>query len=171
MPSRSLTTGEKEFLRPIFGATLPYDTQIVATNDHNLGGSANSITPNGTPYFSTQIYVADFTDSAVSDGNKWIFIHEFAHVWQKYHHINPIVGAFVAWAEAFYNYDQAYYYDFSISTNFGSWTIESQASIVADYWYVTKSKAPQYNRGADKSLATYQGMIKQVQNSGPPAIS
>jgi hypothetical protein len=77
MPARSLTPGEIQLLQPIFGQTLPYDTQIVDTNDSNVGGIGNSITPNGTPYFSNNIWVMDFSVMIIPMISKWIFIHEF----------------------------------------------------------------------------------------------
>ena len=92
MAARSITAGEIALLQPIFGLTLPYDNQTVDTNDYNVGGANNSITPNGIPYFSNSIFVADFSDSAVPAGSKWVFIHEFTHVWQVYHGTNPVAG-------------------------------------------------------------------------------
>jgi hypothetical protein len=52
-----------------------------------------------------------------------------------------------------------------------SLVLEEQASIIADYWYVSKGYSPKYNIGFKKSLADYQSFIMQVRTSGPPADS
>jgi transposase len=55
------------------------------------------------------------------------------------------------------------------SSSFNSYNFEQQASIVADYWYVSNGKSPQYNTGSRKSLRDYQPFMTQVRSSGPPA--
>jgi hypothetical protein len=168
MTSRSLTPGEIGLLQPIFGQTLPYDSQTVDTNDGEWGGAGNSITPNGIPYFSPGIFVSDFSALVIPLLSRWIFIHEFMHVWQLYHGTNPIAGAIYAWLSSGCDYDAAYPYDLTTSSSLGSFNIEQQASIVADYWYVSISQSPRYNNGSDSSLTTYQNFIAQVQGAGPP---
>jgi hypothetical protein len=167
MPARSLTPGEIQLLQPIFGQTLPYDTQIVDTNDSNVGGIGNSITPNGTPYFSNNIWVMDFSVMIIPMISKWIFIHEFTHVWQVYHGTNPIVGAITNWLTYPCCYESSYDYDLGSANSFGSFNIEQQASIVADYWYVSMSLPPRHNTGPYTGLGNYQFHINQVQGAGP----
>jgi hypothetical protein len=170
MTSRSLAAGEIGFLQPIFGSTLPYQTQTVDTNDGEWGGASNSITPSGIPYFSNGIYVSDFSAMVIPLSSKWVFVHEFMHVWQFYHGTNPIAGAIYAWLSSGCNYSDAYSYDLTTSGSLGSFNIEQQASIVADYWYVSISQPPRYNTGSDSSLATYQNLINHVQGAGPANV-
>jgi len=88
---RSITSGEKSLLRPVFEITIPLEGMEVAANLANLGGANNSITPFGVPEFSTQIWCADFSDANVSDACRGTFVHEFMHVWQYYHGIRETV--------------------------------------------------------------------------------
>jgi hypothetical protein len=76
MPERLLTMGEVAMLRPIFGATLPYPTQLLDTNDGNSGGADNSITSFDIPHMLNQSWTTDFSDASVSDEDKWTFVHE-----------------------------------------------------------------------------------------------
>jgi hypothetical protein len=159
MPTRTLTDGEKALLKSVFGDTLPYDTQEITTNDSNLGGAGNSITPLGTPHFSTQIWVDDFSDPAA---NRWTFVHEFGHVWQYRFGTQPIIGA-LANEATFSNYDDSYPYDLTTSTNFLDYNIEQEASIVADYWAVSNSQsARKCTNPASPTVSSYLGLMGQV---------
>ena len=81
MPDRRLTSGEKALLRPIYGATLPYDDQWIGRNDAEWGGRTNSITLATVPRMAVTIWALDYSASSVSKDDKWIFVHEMGHVW------------------------------------------------------------------------------------------
>src|SRR4051812_33901913 len=85
MPFRDLTLGEKHLLGSIYGSTLPYDQLSITTNDANNGGEYNSITFATVPNMSTHIWAVDFSSPNVSVDNKWIFVHEYGHVWHWFH--------------------------------------------------------------------------------------
>ena len=67
------------------------------------------------------------------------------------------------------SYEDAYDYNLSESARSRSYNVEQQASIIADYWFVSKGLPPKHNIGRKKSLDEYQWHIAQVQTSGPPA--
>jgi hypothetical protein len=170
MPERQLTSGERVLLTGIFGETLPYDDQILDTNDGDWGGAGNSITPNGTPHMSRLLWEADYSSPSVSDDRKWTFVHEMTHVWQYFHGKFMIFGAAAAFISGGFNYARAYSYALIWAPDFDIYNIEQQASIVADYYYVTRGLAPQHNVGQDRSLDTYSRIVGLVSNSGPPAM-
>ena len=58
---RVLTTGEKQLLLPIFGATLDYDQQTVDRNDRDVGGEYNSFTPGYFPNMSRHLWSWDYS--------------------------------------------------------------------------------------------------------------
>ena len=168
MPERPITLGERTLLYPIFHWTLPYDDQWVETNDSNIGGSDNSITPLGVPHMSNEIWSPDY--NIAPDNYKYTFIHEMTHVWQHFHGINVLAEAAYLMTQYGSDYDpKAYRYDLSSHGNFRNFNIEQQASIVADYWYLSKGNSPRYNIGADRSQSSYAAKIGEVQNAGEPS--
>jgi hypothetical protein len=171
MDMRPITPGERRMLMDVFGPTLPYDTQDVDFNDHEFGGVNNSVTPDGVPFMAPHLAAADYSDTALSDIHKWVFIHEMTHVWQYYHgHNHKILYAIGNWISHGFDYSAAYPYDLSDSTDFDDYNFEQQASIVGDFWYVSNSKEPRKNTGSDKSLRSYMNLVVQVQVSGMPRM-
>ncbi len=167
MTVRSLTPGERSLLRSVFEITIPIDSLSVATNDHNWGGADNSITPGNLPFISTQIWCADFSDKSVSDSDRGTFIHEFTHVWQYYHGITKLSAIWLA-VRHLGDYSLAYPYDLSDNDDFTDFNIEQQASIVEDWWRLTRSMRPLNNVGRDKTLGTYNRFVDQMRGAGPP---
>ena len=164
---RSITGGEEKFLRAVFVDTLPYSRQQVAPNTDNLGGKNNSITPGSTPFMSTNIWCADFSDPSVSKLPKSSFVHEFVHVWQFYHGITKL-SAMWLYVRNLGDYAQAYPYDLSDSDDLTDYNIEQQASIIQDWWLLTNGELPRHNTGKTKTLAYYQPHIDAVRAAGPP---
>jgi hypothetical protein len=164
---RMLKQGEKELLRPVFKDTFPYDDQQIGANTREWGGHTNSITPNYLPLLALSIWRFDF--SAASNADKWIFVHEMTHAWQWYHGRNNILSGVKLVLKHGSNYDpDAYVYNFDTSDNFFDFNFEQQASIVADYWYVTQNLTPQYNKGMRANKETYVQYMMQVWAAGPP---
>ena len=164
MPERSLTNGEIAILRSVFANTLPYDTQLITTNDANMGGASNSITYSSEPHYSNQIWCADFS---ASGADTWTFVHEFGHVWQSLYGTPPVLGwlSNLVFRDAV-DYDKNYYYDLTKSSDFWDYNIEQQASIVADFWAVSNSQnASKYCQPAGAQASSFSGFITQVQNA------
>jgi hypothetical protein len=169
--TRKLTLGEKKLLRSVFGPTLPYDAQEIDINYEQYGGSNNSITFAIVPHMAYSIWALDYSSSSVSDDARRTFIHEMGHVWNWYHggsNIRSFIWTGSKMVLTGRDYGDAYTYDLTESDRLGSYNFEEQASIIADYWYVSKGYPPKYNIGTKKSVADYQPFILQVQTAGPP---
>jgi hypothetical protein len=164
---RNLTNSEIALVKPIFKNTLPYYVIKCDVNRGDVGGAGNSITPAGVAYFSRQIYSIDFSKSAPSD--KWIFVHEMAHVWQWYHGVYPVWAALGAFLENPANYGDAYDYSIDKGKPLRRYNLEQQAAIIADYWALTTGHVqPKYNRNNNATIVDYQPLIAELQKSGAP---
>ena len=142
---------------------LPYDTQQISTNDSNVGGADNSITPNGTPNFATKLWCYDFS---IDGEPHWVFVHEFGHVWQSIYGTPPILGALANFITHPGAYRDSYKYDLTTSTNFLDYNIEQQASICADYWAVlNNTDTRNCTNPASPKISDYTGFMAQVQNA------
>lgn len=164
--NRPLTNFEIQMLMPIFKNTLRYGSIVCTTNDANIGGAGNSITPAGVPHFSKFVYCPDFSNTTAD--NQWVFVHEMAHVWQWGHGIYPVNAAVGLFLQNVADYTKAYPYDLASGNNLSDFNIEQQASIVADYWaLLTQKLAPQDNKNPKATLGDYSVVIDQLQKSGP----
>jgi hypothetical protein len=163
-----LNGNERQLLYPIFKWTLPYDKIVCKINTGNVGGVNNSITPTGTPYFSRNVYCADFSADSVSMETKWVFVHEMTHVWQYYHRINVLMSAVGLTIVTLGKYENGYPYNLRPVKKFDSFNIEQQASIVGDYYALTQSGATLYNKDPNPSIVEYFDLIAQLRHSGPP---
>lgn len=157
-----LTAGEKSLLSQMFGSSIPYDDITCKINTLNVGGSGNSITPEGTPYFSRGAYRNDF--STVSIDEQWIFLHEFTHVWQYYQSTSVVWAAIKVFVSKHGDYDSTYSYDLTTETEFSKFNIEQQGAIVADFWVLSHGGKPRYNASKNPSLAQYQNVITDFAN-------
>jgi len=115
------------------------------------------MTPNGERWVRKEEYVADYSKASVSIGQKHLFIHELGHVWQ--HQTGRWVrlrGSF-SWAA-----DYTYRLDKEKLTDY---TLEQQASIIADYWLLSVygMKIWRDNQGP-KLMGKYRGIdhVKDV---------
>jgi hypothetical protein len=151
--------------------TLPYGRIECNVNSSNIGGVDNSITPTGNPYFSVHVYTNDFSAESVSLGQKWIFFHELTHAWQYYHRTDVLFSAIgLALTHMRCGYDGSYPYSLKSYNDLTKFNIEQQASIVADYWVMTKSARPIRNTDPNPAVTDYWPYIRQLQNSGEPHI-
>ena len=122
--NRPLTNFEIQMLMPIFKNTLRYGSIVCTTNDANIGGAGNSITPAGVPHFSTLVYCPDFSNTTAD--NQWVFVHEMAHVWQWGHGIYPVNAAVGLFLQNVADYTKAYAYS-CFGNNLSDFIIEHQA--------------------------------------------
>lgn len=165
--SRSLTGNEIKLLEGVFSDTLVYDDLEVGQNILQAGGEGNSITPFGTPYMSQKIWSTDY--GTAPDSWQWVFVHEFAHVWQYLTGLNKITAAVATWLVMDDYETEAYNYDLTKQKNLMGYNFESQASIIADYFYVSKKKlAPLHNIGSLKAEAHYIPFMTHVWNNPAP---
>ncbi len=165
---RKLTGGEITLLSKVFAQTIPYTTQRVRVNSDNWGGETNSITPGSTPFLTSEIWCADFSDKDVSKEAQSTFVHEFTHVWQYYHGVTKLSAL---WLMARYGSDydtKAYRYDLSDSDDLTDYNIEQQAAIIEDFWRLKNGLSPLNNIGKDRSMSSYNNFADQVQSAGLP---
>jgi hypothetical protein len=165
---RSITPGEAEMLRLVFGETLPYAEQQVDQNVARMGGSDMSITPGYIPNMANDLYTSDYADPTIDDDWKWWFIHEMTHVWQTCHGSHNIVRAVGLGLKYFLHYDDSYWYDLADSGSIAYFNLEQQGSIAADYWAVLHGLPTQRNNGGKRDLNSYLPYIRQIKGAGPP---
>jgi hypothetical protein len=167
--ARELTVGEIKFLEPIFGRTLHYYAIHCDINKHQLGGPDNSITLSGNPLFAQQVYEEDFSKADIN--SQWIFVHEVTHAWQWQHGRYPVwEGLGLAMRHGAKHYDKSYPYDLNGGKNFDDYNLEQQASIMADYWIVSRcGKSPRHNNNKDAKESDYSEIISQFRRSGVPS--
>ncbi len=168
MPRRKITDGERSLLRRVFEETLPYPKLEVATNDHNIGGKTNSLTPEDVPYLSTTVWCADFSGPSVPKNDQSTFIHEFVHVWQHYHGVHKLVSAAWQFVRHVGDYDEAYWYDLADSNDLTDYNLEQQAAIIEDFWRINSGLGILRNKGSVNSPEVYSRFADQVRSAGPP---
>jgi hypothetical protein len=167
MSSRALTGGEIKILQFVFGSSLPYDRQQITINAAHVGGIDNSITYFHTPHYSPLIWCPDFS---VPTAQQWTFVHEFGHVWQYYHGTAPIKGWLANFQRHPIDYELNYPYDLTASEYVEDYNIEQQASIVADYWFVSTNRAAQKcTNPRPPSQSDYLQLIADFQGHLAPA--
>ena len=164
---RSITSGERKLLYDVFQASLPYGILQVDANTENRGGEDNSITPLGIPYFSTRVWCADFSDKTVCESNQGLFIHEFVHVWQQYHFITKLDAAVWLYVRHLGDYEKSYSYDLSDEDDLTDFNIEQQASIIEDWWRISRNPplAALKNTGKDSAVTTYGRFVDQLRST------
>lgn len=104
-----------------------------------------AVTPNGTLYFMPKHFQEDFATANAYDQH-W-FIHEMAHVWQYQLGMNVRLRGLASWAVS-YQYSLPNYH---LLSDYG---MEAQASIIADYFYLTK-----FGRNGFQAITNYSGII------------
>jgi hypothetical protein len=168
--NRSLTKGEKNLLFSVYMDSLDLSDQDVGVNLLNIGGETNSFTPADTPYFSSTIWTNDFS-TVTDDGDKWVFVHEFGHVWQYAIGMNKAVQMLAI--NDVYNgdYEAAYSYDLARNSNLSAFNMEQQASIIADFFFVVNKLPPLKNVGKSTTLNDYMPYITQVRSRRPADAS
>lgn len=126
---RRMTLGEIRMARRVFSDSIVYSRVWIHCDSYlpfRLQKQNYAMTPNGELWYRKPMYKEDFSAHSVFIEDKYVFIHELGHVWQ---HQNGqwvrMRGAF-SWAATYtYRLDKDKLTDYSL---------EQQASILADYW-------------------------------------
>lgn len=144
--TRRLTNGEVAVARIIFGEAIDYARVLVHRGKFIFFQPDNTaMTPNGQIYFPDPVYKPDFSLNV--DDRAWL-IHELVHVWQHQRGVNLILAA---------PFSRRYDYGrITGSTDFARLNIEQQASVVADYYYLTQGRRTLHGSG---TLADYRRII------------
>jgi|GEM_PF-887181 len=126
--TRLLTEGEKELVRSIFGNSIK-DLDKVEIRNRNFipfQRRGTTMTPNGNMYPGKNLRsVSDF--SKESDDLRAHLIHEMTHVWQHQNGMSVKARGLMSWMAP---------YDYKIETEkeFSKYSMEQQATIIADYF-------------------------------------
>lgn len=126
---RRMTIGEIAMARRVFGDSIVYSRVWIHCDSYlpfGLQKKNYAMTPNGEIWYRKSMYRDDFSPNSVFVEDKYVFIHELAHVWQHQHgQWVRLRGAFSWAAEYTYRLDKYKLTDYSL---------EQQESILADYW-------------------------------------
>ena len=106
-----------------------------------------AMAPNGHVYFPPPIYQADFSTSA--DGMSFL-IHELAHVWQVQSGIWLQMRR--VWEGGVYDYGEL-----RGNRALNDYTVEQQASIIADWYRFRHRLSLQHGSGA---IGTYEAVVR-----------
>ncbi|WP_288455493.1 type IV secretion protein Rhs [uncultured Enterobacter sp.] len=153
---RRMTLGEIAMARRVFGDSIVYSRVWIHYDSYlpfGLQKQNYAMTPNGGLWYRKQMYREDFSANSVFVEDKYVFIHELGHVWQHQHgQWVRMRGAFSWAAEYTYRLDKEKLTDYSL---------EQQASILADYWLLLVygiSKWSSYQRPG--RMGMYRGVDK-----------
>ncbi len=133
--SRHLTGPEENFLREVFGNTLPYSRMYIS--DGSGAGNAPYTTRNITDY-TLHLGPDMFKGILWSQSFRETFVHESTHVWQGHHEWFPwgfMVNSLLhqGWAIVTHG-DRDYAYRYQYGKSWDDYNVEQQAMIVED-WY------------------------------------
>jgi len=139
MPEKSIvrlmTPGEIAMAQRVFGHSISYHRVWIHCDSYFPFGLQNqnvAMSPNGEIYFREKWYRRDFSDITITPEEKHTFIHELGHVWQHQHQHQHQHGQWVR-MRGLFSWAADYDYDLN-KDNLLQYSLEQQASIIADYW-------------------------------------
>lgn len=128
---RLMTLGEIVMARRVFGDSIVYSRVWIHCDSYfpfGLQTPGVAMAPNGELWFRKESYLDDFSGTNASVEDQHTFIHELGHVWQHQHGQWVRMRGLFSWAaEYYYKLDKKRLKDYSL---------EQQASIIADYWLI-----------------------------------
>ncbi|MDO4907063.1 LysM peptidoglycan-binding domain-containing protein [Neisseria sp.] len=157
--TRSLTAGEKKIVQAVFKNAVNPDLVKVHEGEFLgwLQDNTTAMTPDGTIYFPSEIYRADFSDIKNSNMEKDLvnlhtFVHEMVHVWQ--YQMGYAVKTAGAAISGQLGYFQGYAYEYKFVINkrkeLSDFNMEQQGNIIADdYMYTTHGRNYRQDYGRD----------------------
>jgi hypothetical protein len=135
-PHRGLTRGERALLEPLFRQSLDYEKIQVIDGKFLLQPNNVYMTPRGNIYAPGALFEADF--STASPWRQAVFVHEITHVWQFENGMDLVAQGLSTFAKAGGAYERAYPYTLADGRDLVDYGMEQQASIVEDYFLITK---------------------------------
>jgi len=136
MVSRSLTPGEIDLARSIFGDTIDYSTvRMVKRKWWPFHPRNAAMAPMGSIYFHPEggVWSEDFFEEPL--GRQGFFIHEMTHVWQT-----QAKGRF--YLPLMRHPFCRYRYKFDPAKSFGRYGLEQQAEIVRHIFLAERGARP-----------------------------
>lgn len=128
---RLMTLGEITMAQRVFAHNITYSRVWIHCDSYfplGLQSENVAMAPNGELWYRKKAYETDFSANTVSDEKKHVFIHELAHVWQHQHGQWVRTRGLFSWAANYY-----YALDKEKLTDY---SLEQQASVIADYWLI-----------------------------------
>ncbi|WP_394260962.1 type IV secretion protein Rhs [Moraxella boevrei] len=125
--SRSLTIGEQNLAKSVFGDTLQLENIQLKTAWWVLKGYA--VSPNGNIYYHPADWQTDFSTQSLSY-RAWL-VHELTHVWQVQQGISVFFKAL---------FNRKYDYILEFGKPFLAYGVEQQARMVEDF-YIRRERA------------------------------
>lgn len=159
-----MTTGEFYLASELYGHSIHYHQVWIHHGSYlpfGMQENNTAMTPNGEIWFETLVYRDDYSLASVD--YQHLFMHEMMHVWQYQRGMNVKIRGLVSWAAN---------YRYSLDRNkLADYSMEQQASIVADYWLLVKSgfvkneRMINYNdyntaEPVQDLIGKYQGVLK-----------
>jgi len=129
---RTLTIGEVALASSIYGDKINYYRVRINKRSYLPFGLQNewtAMSPDGEIYFRDALYSDDYSLENASDQH--LFIHEMGHVYQYQTGMHVKLRGLVSWAVD-------YNYVLEDGKSFSDYSMEQQASIVADFYYLRK---------------------------------
>ncbi|MCR0999499.1 Uncharacterised protein [Serratia rubidaea] len=130
--TRVLTRGEVNIARDIFLNSIDYSSVTIHCDSYfpfGLQNPAYAMAPNGELWFRKEMYQADFSKAILT--YQLTFIHEMAHVWQFQQGMWVRLRGLLSWVAD-------YKYRFDGRKKLKDYSMEQQASIIADYWLLKR---------------------------------
>ena len=146
--SRPLTAGELRMLKPLYQDSVNYSTVKVFNGDYlpfGLQFKNYVMAPNGNIYFPEGLFSEDF--SAGDIVGRATLVHEMGHVWQHQMGANVRTRGLFSWAAS-------YKYSLPKEKDLADYSLEQQASIIADYYVLKK-----FGVNAFIQVSTFKGII------------
>lgn len=129
---RSLTFAEIVLARSVYGNSIFYDDVKVHCDSYfpfGLQDPGYAMAPNGELWFRKEMYFDNFAGGGLE--HQHTFIHEMGHVWQHQRGMwVRLRGLFSKVADYTYRLDG--------KKKLNDYTLEQQASIIADFWLLKK---------------------------------
>lgn len=126
---RRMTLGEIAMARKIYADSIVYSRVWIHCDSYfplGLQSKDYAMTPNGELWYRKSMFREDFSAITVVIEDQHRFIHELCHVWQHQHGQWVRLRGLFSWAAEYtYVLDKKKLSDYSL---------EQQASILADYW-------------------------------------
>ena len=143
--TRALTPGEINLACSVFGSTIFYQSVLVHCDSYLPFGLQNQYTamsPNGELYFRRSLYERDYASQ--DPEAQHLFIHEMAHVWEHQKGMWVRTRGLLSWAVSYqYRLDKPLLRHYSM---------EQQASIIADYFILKRYGANTFFRLPNRKL-------------------
>ncbi|WP_214236513.1 type IV secretion protein Rhs [Rosenbergiella gaditana] len=128
---RLLTSSEIRLATELYRNSIQYNRVWIHHGSYlpfGMQENNTAMTPNGEIWFETNVYRDDYSKNLVD--SQHLFMHKMMHVWQYQRGMNVKMRGLVSWAVN-------YQYDLDRKM-LSSYPMEQQATIVADYWLLTR---------------------------------